>query len=257
LPCTETARGIGYVKDVRVTSSSRASAGRVRCGGLLGSAASAASAGLALAMLLGACTGTEQAVFAVVVDPAKPPVLGPDPAGAGEPTPGLDAEAGPNAGSPAPPDPLDAGVDASGPDPGLDPTVTFAWTETLPGAGTCRGGRYAGSFTCSADELLVPITGEVTVLLSVDPEEQTLAIEEGSVKGAFFLAPTIQGGIDCTSRAFEGVTIDGMDLFTQESFEASMSGTLDVDTLVIDGEFVLTNSAGQECRGTFRLGAAP
>ncbi len=193
-------------------------------------------------------------MFAAV---SAPPVLGPDPAGAGAPALAHDAGAEPIGGSPAQPDPPDAGVDASGPDPGLDPTVSFTWTETLPGAGTCRGGRYTGSFTCSAAELLVPITGEVTVLLSVAPEEQKLAIEEGTVKGAFFLAPMVVGGIDCPSRVFEGVTIDGMDLFTQERFDAALFGTLDLDTLVIEGDFVLTNAAGQECSGTFRLGAAP
>lgn len=241
---------MGYVKDVRGASVPGGCAGKAWSHGLLALAACAA------ASLFGACTGTEQAVFAVV-DPSKPPVLGPDPAGTGMPTPARDAGGEPVGGSSAPPDALDAGVDASGPDPGLDPTVSFAWTETLPGAGTCRGGRYAGSFTCSAVELLVPITGEVTVLLSVAPEQQKLAVEEGTVKGAFFLAPTVQGGIDCPSRAFEGITVDGMDLFTQERFDASLSGTLDLDTLVIDGEFVMTNAAGQECRGTFRLGAAP
>jgi hypothetical protein len=104
---------------------------------------------------------------------------------------------------------------------------------------------------------LVPITGEVSVLHSVDPEEQKLAIEEGTVKGSFFLAPTVLGGLDCPSRSFSGVTVDGMDLFTLERFEAVLSGTLDVDTLVIEGEFMLTNASGQACAGTLRMGAAP
>lgn len=233
-------------------------ADRVKGAGL-GRRVAALGAGLMLALgLLGAgCSGTERAVFALV-DPVLAPPVPPPPgeAAAGTTAPVLDAGGEPSAGGSGP-DLADAGVDASGPDPGLDPTVRFTWVETLPGAGTCRGGRYAGSFICSSVALIVPLTGEVSVLLSVDPEEQKLAIEEGTVRGSFFLAPVIEGGLDCPTRHFEGLTVDGMDLFTLEHFDATLSGTLDVDTLVIDGEFTLTNAAGQECTGTVRLGAAP
>jgi hypothetical protein len=137
----------------------------------------AATLALAVSLIGSGCAGTEQAVFALIDPMVTPPAPPPDTAGTngGSTPPPFDAGNPPVGGSDAPDVMADAGVDI-GPDPGLDPAVRFTWTETLPGAGTCRGGRYAGSFICSSVALLVPIVGEVSVLLSVAPEQQKLAI---------------------------------------------------------------------------------
>jgi len=209
-----------------------------------------------------ACDGTQQAVFARVLAPSVS-VAGQSGSGAAGSSPGSALDAGVPTPPPPPADAGQAPDDAGGsalPDPGLDPNVVFDWTETLPGAGTCSAGRYVGSFSCTAPGvagLPVTVSGELTVLLGGTTEEQKLSVQEGTVKGAFFLAPMISGELDCPTLAFSATSVDGMDLFTAERFESSFEGTLNVDTLVIEGTFELTNASAMMCMGTFRLGIAP
>src|SRR4051794_11425184 len=133
--CTETARTIGYIPVVPA----RRTRGPLLRQGLL---APAAILVLGCLLIAFGCEGTKHLIF----DPIEPkPHVGPIPV----------PDAGktiPEAGQKAPPvvdassmEDEDAGTDPEPPQPDVD----FVWTESLPGQGTCRAGRYAGSFDCT------------------------------------------------------------------------------------------------------------
>src|SRR5262245_5247588 len=91
---------------------------------------------VALLALCG-CRGTEHSLFRETV----PPMVDNHPAPVRDASVPPMEEAGAAGGLT---DPLPPPEDAGGPelDPGLDPKITFPWTETLPGKGTCRAGLY-------------------------------------------------------------------------------------------------------------------
>ena len=211
-----------------------------------------------LAMMLVACTGTEHPIFL----PIEPFVAAPAPT--------------PDAGRPEPPvleDPpaaLDAGPDldaGANPDPPLDRTVKFAWTETLPGKGTCRQGQYIGRFTCVTDAdaasslFPLPPSGQLVFTLEGSVEEQILSITEGSVKDEFglFFIGGLRGTLQCTDKQFQAVSVEGISysLFGTSTFEATLEGEFDDQSLVIEGDFTMVDPEGQRCSGTFEVGAAP
>jgi hypothetical protein len=206
-------------------------------------------------LLVAACAGTEHAVFI----PFEPPSVIP-------PAP-MDASPAPADTGPAP-GREDAGSDEdAGPIPGpdLDPRVTFDWNETLPGQGTCREGSYVGSFTCSmpaepgASAPPTPLSGQVAFTLGELSEQQVLSITRGSLKdpiGIVFHADLL-GTLRCTDDEFDAHTENGVSLIGLDTFEATLAGHFDDDALVIDGEFVMVNAAGQPCNGEFHVSAAP
>jgi hypothetical protein len=205
------------------------------------------------------CSGTEHAVFT----PFKPTVVNPPPVGeAGHP--GLVTDAGSDM-EPELPDADLPDEDAGpAPDPGLDRRVRFDWKETLPGKGTCREGRYVGSFTCTlpptgdAGTESAPLSGQVAFTLAAVSEEQVLLISTGSVKdpiGIVFSADLV-GSLRCTDNVFEAYTEDGS-VIGLGTFEAMLTGRFDPDELVIDGEFGLIDDSGQPCDGEFHVSAAP
>jgi hypothetical protein len=243
----------------------RAAAGRLRtqAGGLL-----------ALLLLSGAgagCKGSQHALFAQIVPKlgTVEPIHLPD---AGSVI--HDAAAMPMV------KPIDAGArprprdeeDAGGPDPGLDPTVMFVWTETLPGQGTCRAGRYAGSFDCTVDEtdfvgLPLSVSGQVAFSLEGSPEAQLLMITQGSIAGAVF-SSGMMGSLDCLDQRLLARTVNGQALqiggdaqnpffLSFPTFDAALLGDFDDQALVIEGTFNMVNQAKQTCSGTFRVSAAP
>lgn len=204
-------------------------------------------------LLLAACTGTEHAVF-IPLD--LPNVIPPSPMDATPPP----ADAGAASGR------IDAGSDKDAgpiPEPDLDRNVTFEWNETLEGQGTCRGGSYVGSFTCSvpADPGALappaPLSGQVAFTLGDLTEQQVRSITQGSVKdpiGIVFNADLL-GALNCTNDEFDAHTENGVSPFG--TFEATLAGHFDDDALVIDGEFVMVTDVGQSCNGEFHVSAAP
>jgi hypothetical protein len=226
-------------------------------------------AALALAVLLSgvACEGTERAIFEplpqVVVGPPKPPALD---AGSGHHV------SPPDAGRPPVMSSDDAGEDDAGSlDPDLNPNVTFVWTETLPGKGTCRAGVYSGSFDCQFPDALaglpITVTGQIAFTLAGSPEKQSLSISDGSLTGSGgLLTSGLSGTLDCIANHFQGAALDGQAVsldpnnpfaLTFPTFNASLQGNYDDQALVIAGTFTLVNDAGDMCSGTFRVSAAP
>lgn len=213
---------------------------------------------LGVALVSSACAGTESPIFASKVHPSSLP---------------------PQA-DPAPPDKKDAAVAEPPPmtlpppvtevededggvlvDPGLDPTADFSWTQTLPGVGTCKAGRYVGGFECTMPGLTgfpLTVSGEVAFTLEGSPEEQTLVVKRGSIEGSFFTAPTMTGQLDCTRDRFNALSVDGIAILVASgTFAVALQGEFDAQTLGIEGAFSMVNDQGQTCEGTFRVGIAP
>jgi hypothetical protein len=214
-----------------------------------------------------ACEGTKHAIFepltkASVGGPTKPAT--PD---AGR-APPVDAGHGiqPHRQHP---DAMDDDAGASS-DPDLDPNVTFVWTESLPGQGTCRAGVYAGSLDCQFPNPLgglpFPLSGQIAFTLDGSTEEQHLSITEGSISGALFMSG-MTGELDCIANHFQAAAVDGQSVTIGDqtnpfalafpTFNASLQGEYDNQALVIAGKFAMVNEAGDMCSGTFRVSAAP
>jgi hypothetical protein len=227
--------------------------------------------GLIVFAVLGllACEGTKEPVFAPLkVSVTEPP--GPATHDAGT-VPMIDAGNHPVKPVHVEPVEEDAG---DPPDPDLDPTVTFVWTETLPGQGTCHGGVYAGSFDCTVPDtdplnpLPFSLSGQIAFTLDGSAEEQHLSITDGtgSISGPF-LTSDVRGELDCIANHFSGASVDGAAVSIGDmnnpfavvfpTFNASLQGTYDNQALVISGMFTLVNDRGATCIGTFRVSAAP
>jgi hypothetical protein len=210
-------------------------------------------AALCAVLLYSGCAGSEHQIF----DPLPPPrvseVNPPNPApvlDAGEP-----GEPEPSPMDSGPLGPPDAGFP---PDEDLDENVTFVWTETLPGQGTCKAGRYAGSFTCTRADMLV-ISGQVIFTLVGSAEEQRLSVMEGAVRdltGAVFNSG-MEGELDCLKAEFDAVTINGRGFLGLGTFEATLTGAFDDQVLSITGDLHVVDQANVTCDGTFRVGASP
>lgn len=223
---------------------------------------------VALAVLgLLACEGTKEPIFAPLKVSVGPPGPATDDAG---PKPVVDA----GSSQPVKPHPHpDPPEDDAGepPDPGLDPTVTFVWTETLPGQGTCHAGVYAGSFDCEVPDPLgalpFSLSGQIAFTLDGSPEEPQLSITDGSMSSGLWLSSGLTGELDCMSYDFVGASVDGQAVGIGDmnnpfvlvfpTFDASLMGHYDSDKLVITGQFAMVNDRGDMCNGTFRVSAAP
>jgi hypothetical protein len=215
-----------------------------------------------------ACEGTKSALFAPLAPQSKvipPKATTPD---AGGHHVQMMMDAGRSMLPPPAPPPAedDAG---SVRDPDLDANVTFIWTETLPGQGTCRAGVYSGSFECdSTDALGIPfsLSGQIAFTLSGSSEQQHLMISDGSISGALLLSG-LDGQLDCIQNHFQATSTEGHSLsigdpnspfaLTFPTFNASLQGEYDKQALVISGTFSMVNDSGAMCTGTFRVSAAP
>jgi hypothetical protein len=206
-------------------------------------------------LAVAACEGTEHVVFVPIKASVEPAPTRMD---AG--TPEVDAaepeDAARDAGV------TDADVDDPDDDAGLDPrTVTFEWKETLPGQGTCRAGQYVGSFTC-VDQTAPPMewSGQVIFTLGTSSEQQVLSVIDGSgsVKDPLGIAVApLFGSLRCVDKRFEGKTMGGSLLVSFGGIEATLAGAFDDQSLVIEGDFLMTNAAGASCVGIFHVSAAP
>lgn len=209
-----------------------------------------------LGLCLGACGVTEGQVFAH-----------PDAAALAidETPPGDDAGTAIDAGSTEPPTVI---VDA-----GERPDVSFEWSETLPGQGTCHPGRYVGTFGCAvtAGSLPVALEGQVSFTLAGSEETQMLVVTDGVLGDAqgFFRAG-LQGRLNCLTRKFTGDSVNGRVYAFPASalppgteqpplfgFTAVFVGDYDDQALVIGGNWTMLNDGGGNCTGVWRVTAAP
>jgi hypothetical protein len=223
-------------------------------------------AGLFGLLLAGACTGTEHAVFLQL--PTRSTVVS-QPVHADAAPPSADAGRRDAGSHRVRQIEDDAG---SGPDPGLDPNAVFAWKQSLPGQGTCKAGRYVGTFVCTiaGPDVANPppmLSGAVTFTLVGSAEEQVLSITQGRVAGPLFFSPGMTGKLDCIAKHFGATSLNGT-LLAQDpqnptatmvllGFNASLDGAFDDQALVIAGSYMMVNDQGQSCNGTFRASTTP
>jgi hypothetical protein len=214
--------------------------------------------GRSLAWLLalgcaGACDGTEHPIFAHVA--TDPGAASSAPAGGRPATRGVPER--------------DGGLTAQ---PALDPAVSFDWTETLPGRGTCETGVYTGVFSCSLKNgnlltSFLSAQGTVTLRLGASTERSQLPVE-GELGGPLF-GGSVGGSLDCASDTLNAnigdgreIQLDGLmgevDAFVSFStFTATLNGMLDRAALVIAGDFVMTSNDGERCAGRFSANMSP
>lgn len=214
-------------------------------------------AGLLAIVLLAGCGVTERRVFLGGAPDAGHASSSPRDDGGGPKPP-------PDAGPPQPPD-------AAGPPP--YPDAEFAWVETLEGQGTCRRGRYVGSFGCLVSGGVVPVEleGQLSFTLTGSEEEQTLHVVEGSVSDSTGIFDANLGGkLDCIDEVFTGETSDGVahalptDVTPIEMqgpplfrFAASFVARFDAQTLTMAGTWTMVNDVGGGCGGLWRAAAVP
>jgi hypothetical protein len=166
------------------------------------------------------------------------------------------------------------GVGGGGAEPSLDPNVTFVWSETLPGQGTCKPGIYSGQFSCDLEDAnlvtsLLSARGTVTFTLGPPTETQGLPITYGDLGGPLFRG-SLSGELDCATDRLGALSSDGQaiqldglmgaaasDFVSFRTFTASLEGELDRATLVIEGSFQMVNNAGETCVGSFSANASP
>lgn len=210
-----------------------------------------------LGVVLGACGVTEGQVFE---PPDAAPLVVPD--------------APEDAGGDADPAPSDAGSASSAMLDAARPDASFEWTETLPGQGTCRAGRYVGSFSCAVTAGAVPVAleGQVSFTLRGSEETQVLEVTEGTLSdlNGFFHAG-FEGSLDCLTSVFSGDSVDGHFYLLPASqvppgtvqppffgFAASFVGSFDSQALVITGTWSLGTDVGGGCVwGVWGVTAAP
>ena len=212
-----------------------------------------------------ACSGSEHQVFQPLVNLSPPSVDPPAPTIAED---GAD-DGSPEAGSEAP-DPAQDAPDLQPRGEILDPNITFDWTPSLPGQGTCKAGVYTGRFNCVMDTFPPwPLDGKLSFTLEGSPEQQRLTVTEGGISDladAVFSAG-VDGSLNCIDQRFEAQTVDGMAATlppidqpfapTFRLFEATMVGNFDDQELVITGSWHLVNDLGDTCTGSFFAGATP
>lgn len=151
-------------------------------------------------------------------------------------------------------------------DSGLDPTVTFQWTETLPGPGTCGPNTFVGSFSCTSESRLTPFVGQMTLVVSSVGESMLVVTGKLADAAGFelFFSASIQGTLECGMNMLTAWTTDGRAAYfgVEATFETDILGVYDPKSLEIVGELTLIityddvmMTEAETCRGSFQVGA--
>jgi hypothetical protein len=129
----------------------------------------------------------------------------------------------------------------------LDPNLSFGWTDTLPGQGTCKPGKYTGMFTCTYGAF--PVTGPVTLEFTKSMDGEFLDLANGQLSGAaagfYGFKCSLKGRLDCSTLKFEASAINGVFGLGDPStsplgmFDGTLSGKLDKQTLQLSGDWSL------------------
>ena len=160
----------------------------------------------------------------------------------------------------------------------LDPNVTFDWTETAPGRGSCVGQTFIGQFKCDVSPVLLSPTVEGSLLLVFGGtlESQPLNVSPGQLSAfddsgngmAFLIAP-VTGRLDCSTRI---ATLDVTPTMTavlpiarqvvwilpmaQPIVSGTLHGNFNASMQTINGDISLAFADTQtKCLGTFTVNA--
>jgi len=166
----------------------------------------------------------------------------------------------------------DAGVLRSGLPP-PDPNVTFEWTATLPGGGTCEPGKYTGTFTCNYvlpggdPNFPIVVTGPIVMTLERSQDGEFLEIADGKLEGIAMLVigfrAQLTGRLDCATGKLEAMATDGIygfgdpSVFPAGMFMGTLGGTLDPSTAELMGDWDLGIPMGGACVGPWQASWTP
>jgi hypothetical protein len=160
----------------------------------------------------------------------------------------------------------------------LDPNVTFDWTETAPGRGSCVAQTFIGNFTCDISPVVLSPTVEGSLLLTFGGtlESQPLNVNPGQLSafddsgnGMPFLTAPVTGRLDCSTRI---VTLDVTQTMTevlpiarqlvwilpmaQPMVNGTLHGNFNASMQTINGDVALAFADTQtKCLGTFAVQA--
>lgn len=151
------------------------------------------------------------------------------------------AGAGGSGGSPAIPIPTGSTPQGTKlPFAGYDPTVTFDWPQATTTSGTCKAGRYHGSFigiyspSITVFPAPIPVAGDIDLTLTQSSTGEFFDITGGKVSGVadglFPFSADVQGTLDCAAGKLvngflsKGVYIVGV---LPYAFEGPLTGNYD------------------------------
>ncbi len=158
----------------------------------------------------------------------------------------------------------------------LDKTAKFDWTESLPGQGTCKPGKYTGTFMCDYKQdgpdggaapdasVIAMVSGPVTLTLQKSMSGEFLEISDGKLDGVAMgvisFSSMLSGRLDCTTLKFSAKAVMGSyalgGLLPLGTFDGSLIGMFDTQTLTLKGEWALKAGAGS-CRGPWTASYTP
>ncbi len=157
---------------------------------------------------------------------------------------------------------------------GLDKTAEFTWTQSLPGQGTCKAGKYTGTFNCtyipkggSADGGSTDVSGPITMTLQKSMNGEFLEVANGDLNGfavgiVSFIAQLV-GKLDCTTQKFQATALNGAyGLFDAKvlplgTLDGTLDGTFDNQALTLSGIWALTEASGGTCTGPWTASYTP
>src|SRR6185295_10712880 len=95
---------------------------------------------------------------------------------------------------------------------GYDPNTAFDWPETAPTIGSCKPGKYSGTFDgFYAAPLIagipVPIAGNVDLTLQETQDGEFFKLADGKIGGLVYgfipFSSGLTGTLNCTTRKLE------------------------------------------------------
>jgi hypothetical protein len=138
-----------------------------------------------------------------------------------------------------------------------------------PGAGTCKQGRYSGTFTCYfdpdggtqpvADAGGLQVTGTITLTLAQSPtgEFQDVASGKFTADTSSLIAATadLSGVLDCNTGKFSGQLANGKYsgwIFINGTFEGPLASDYDrTNFAFVNGTWVMTIPGAGTCPGNW------
>ena len=164
------------------------------------------------------------------------------------------------------------------PKPELDRDVQFDWEETVPGASACQPGTYEGTFACAFFPLGTmpdagvepfPVDGPISLTLEPSKDGEFLVIANGEFSalalGVFGMRAELMGTLDCHTLALDARAVNGAwafgdpanSLLQGGTFDGDFDGTLDGQSLVLTGNWALTDPAFGTCDGPWSATYTP
>jgi hypothetical protein len=155
----------------------------------------------------------------------------------------------------------------------LDKDAKFEWTESLPGQGTCKAGKYTGMFMCEyvpnggMSGMGTMVSGPVTFELKESSNGEFLEIADGNLtgvaQGVFGFTSMLSGKLDCSTLELTADAVMGTygfgdpKVFPIGTFMGTLGGKFDQQNLTLSGDWSLTEMSGGVCKGPWMASFTP